>query len=344
MGQLQKKSQWLFLHLLVFAGIFFVGIVSAMHLIAPTSLLAWRSLLDNLQLICGCDKTLSFSTSPFLYTFILAGGLLLLIVLLYFFFVTATTLLNTRRFIVHHLHSGRKKRASLKLQRVVQRLKLSGRVIEIQRHNPIVFCFGFFSPRICISSGLVHLLTEEELTAVLRHEKMHMRDFGPLKIFISKVLKKSMFFIPGIRSLSSEYLVLTELAADEYATKGFQEKTHLARALSKILDWHEGEKSNSYIALSFFSASIRRRVEVLFGERHPSQKIILSLCTGLLGVAFFFVAFSPFLLTRQQWLDASESTMCEGGNFSNDGCFLQENQCFSPVTNHTQAFLCESGE
>src|SRR5262245_46267841 len=46
-------------------------------------------------------------------------------------------------------------------------------VVYLNLAAPHIFCLGFWRPRIWLTAGLVELLTDEELTAVLAHEAYH---------------------------------------------------------------------------------------------------------------------------------------------------------------------------
>lgn len=77
------------------------------------------------------------------------------------------------------------------------------------------FCLGFWQPRIWLTAGLVNLLTDEELTAVLTHEVHHCRHRDPLRLLIVRALRAAFFFLPLIGNLAKAIELQQETEADQ---------------------------------------------------------------------------------------------------------------------------------
>jgi hypothetical protein len=107
-------------------------------------------------------------------------------------------------------------------------------VVVVNDNTPFAFCYGLLRPRICYSTGLRQLLTNEELQAVLLHEELHARRHDPLKVFIARVLAAMFFFLPVCRDLRDRYLVWLEVRADQEVIRQLGIAT-LAQALVKLL-------------------------------------------------------------------------------------------------------------
>ncbi len=255
----------------------------------PKLLLIWRSVLGRLEADCGCTHHLSFANHPFLFSsLILTGaGVLLLCVFLMITFVRTRE--ATRRFIKGSLQ-GKQTKLSFKLKKAARAIQLDKKIIEASASRPFIFCFNFFKPKICVSTALVKRLSPTELTAVLLHEQYHLSVYAPIKLFIVKILDKILFFIPGLRLLAKQYLTLSELAADEYATNSFREKAPLAQALCKMLAWERRIVLKNDPAVSFFGAILEARVDQLTNNEYtPHLKIFTPKL--ILNVALIFLLF-----------------------------------------------------
>ncbi len=81
------------------------------------------------------------------------------------------------------------------------------------------FCAGLLRPRLYVSTGATRLLGEDELGAVLAHERHHRDRHDPLRIAIGRVLARALFFMPALARLHSRYCADAELAADDAAIR-----------------------------------------------------------------------------------------------------------------------------
>lgn len=115
------------------------------------------------------------------------------------------------------------------------RLGLTGRVDVVRAALPYSFCYGLLQPRICLSTSLVHLLTDVELEAVLLHERYHLKSRDPLKVLLARVLGRAFFFLPVVAELGRHYIVVKELAADRAVIGEQGQGRWLASALFKLI-------------------------------------------------------------------------------------------------------------
>ncbi|MBI1881750.1 MAG: M56 family metallopeptidase [Chloroflexi bacterium] len=118
--------------------------------------------------------------------------------------------------------------------RLATRLKLNDSLVVVAGHAPISFCYGLWRPHICLSLGLVDLLTEPELEAVLRHEAYHLQRREPLRMAIAICLSRFFFFVPLLAELCDRYLAEKELSADAMAAASTS-RAALAGALYKLI-------------------------------------------------------------------------------------------------------------
>ena len=124
--------------------------------------------------------------------------------------------------------------AGPRLARIAAEAGLSGRIDRVADSAAFTFCHGLLRPRVCISSGLVELLDDGELLAVLDHEAHHGRHRDPLKILLGRSLASGLFFLPLAGALRNAYLAGKELSADAAACRRGGELP-LASALLKML-------------------------------------------------------------------------------------------------------------
>ena len=253
------------------------------------------SWLGKLESICGCTSHFNFFHHPWIFTALFFIGAGLLAIFSIFIFKIIKIIKSTNNFIKVVI-KNKKRIISSKLAKEIYPLKLNNKIIEISDQRFIIFCYGFFRPKICISDDLVAKLDPIELKAVLNHEKHHLESLAPIKLLFIKIINKVLFFVPGVSQLASEYAVILELAADERATNNFGDKNPLARALYKIIKWREKILIEESLAVSFFESTLEERIKKLEGGE-ISKSLILNtakLFAGILILAVSFMAINIF--------------------------------------------------
>jgi Zn-dependent protease with chaperone function len=114
--------------------------------------------------------------------------------------------------------------------------QLNGNQFMVISHSmPVAVTMGLLKPRIVISSGLLSLMEEDEIEAVIEHEKYHLRHKDPLQMFLLSMLSVSMWYIPIFKWLSEKYNLIIELMADKHAISKVGKSDVLGSALLKIL-------------------------------------------------------------------------------------------------------------
>ena len=105
------------------------------------------------------------------------------------------------------------------------------------------FAYGVLTPRVAVSRGLLEGVSDDELRAVLEHERYHVCNLDPLKVVLVQALSAAFFFLPALDSLRARYLAGRELAADRRAVRACGRRP-LVGALLKVVrgpDWSELE-------------------------------------------------------------------------------------------------------
>lgn len=293
---LAKKNKAIFYQIIGLGSGFLAVLLFLGINLYPKLFLIWNAASDKLEAACGCANHLSFSSHPFFFGVLSIAGFFLSAFLIFSVLRIAKIRKSTSRFIESSLERKRRK-ISPKLRKAAEGLDLENRLTEIKSQSPIVFCSGFLKSRVFVSSKLVKVLDREELAAVLRHEQYHLLAHEPLKLFAVKALAKVLFFAPGIGLLAKQYSIFSELAADEWATAGFERKTSLSRALDKIIAFKENIVVSQGLAIPFSEATEERINKLLDNQYLPNSKfpfsaIVFTVFALVLSLFSFKTAFS----------------------------------------------------
>ena len=133
-------------------------------------------------------------------------------------------------------------------------------VLVIDDERPAAFCAGLLRPRVYVTTGALARLDASALDAVLVHEREHGRRRDPLRLATSRVIARSLFFLPAVRELGRGQMMLAEVSADESAVSAAAgDRSGLARAM---LSFSEDPEAGG-------SAGVDpARVDYLLGEAH----------------------------------------------------------------------------
>jgi Zn-dependent protease with chaperone function len=116
-------------------------------------------------------------------------------------------------FAVSIWHIGRQAAAFLQAKRRIDRLKEhclteeldrrftggAGKLLVVEHKQPIALTMGFSRPQIVLSTGLIGLLDESELEAVIRHEEYHLIHLDPLKTLLTYMASSILWYIPILK-------------------------------------------------------------------------------------------------------------------------------------------------
>ncbi|GIH15181.1 M56 family metallopeptidase [Rugosimonospora africana] len=179
--------------------------------------------------------------------------------------------------------------ASVKLSRRVRALRaplpdrlaaaadatgLRGRVVLVEASPPFSYAYRVLSPRVVVSRGLLEALCDQELYAVLEHERYHVVNIDPLKLTIVRTICSAMFMLPALGALQRSYLAGRELAADRRAV-AMCGRTALTAALLKIVHPAEGEELGVGAAIGGM-ALLGVRIRQLETGQEPRLRLITS--------------------------------------------------------------------
>lgn len=104
-----------------------------------------------------------------------------------------------------------------RVARIANDLGVAARMTYVSWAEPMACCYGFFRPRIAVTAGLIERLDDEELVAVLGHERAHLCRRDPLRYLLLDALTAAAFMFPVVSALRQRWTAKTELAADRAA-------------------------------------------------------------------------------------------------------------------------------
>ena len=98
---------------------------------------------------------------------------------------------------------------------------------------PVAYCLPGLRPRVVLSRGVLELLSDDEVAAVLAHERAHLTARHDLVILPFVALGATFPQLPAVRTARLQVALLVEMLADDRAVRRHDREV-LARALYKV--------------------------------------------------------------------------------------------------------------
>ncbi|MCB0247340.1 MAG: M56 family metallopeptidase [Anaerolineae bacterium] len=173
-------------------------------------------------------------------------------------------------------------------------LELAGHLHLVTDRAAYTFTQGLLRPQVWLSTGLVDLLDEPELRAVLVHERHHIRQHDPLRVLLSRSLAEALFFLPLAGSLRDTYMAAKEVEADQASAAD----NALASALLKLLRHGHALPANASLAAIGPMDVTRKRIDRLvhqapglrFSDVVRLRHVVASVALALVLMATSYVA------------------------------------------------------
>lgn len=146
------------------------------------------------------------------------------------------------------------------------------RVVLTDATERYSFTFGLWWPWVVVSRPLLDSVSDDELRAVLAHERYHVRNHDPLKMMVGRALTPSLFLLPMTCHLFDRYLTSCELAADRSAM-AHSGPAPLAGALYKMMSIPGTVASDAVAALGGTDVLDVRLVQLESGGEPPVEGI-----------------------------------------------------------------------
>jgi beta-lactamase regulating signal transducer with metallopeptidase domain len=170
---------------------------------------------------------------------------------------------------------------------ILEKLSLTGKVIVMDRSKPQAFCFGITNPKIYVSTGMIRLMNMNELEAILRHEKSHLRHKDALTLFLASMIQSLFPFFPVISDFVRIYRTDREINADSEAIEGMTENTSITEVLKKLLRY-EPMPHLAFIPDIISEESLEARIHSLHASNRRHNKISLR-NLGLSAISFLIL-------------------------------------------------------
>lgn len=161
----------------------------------------------------------------------------------------------------------------------------TGRIYIVNDDRPFALTVGFIRPVIYLSQGLIHMLSNHELEAVIVHEKYHQEHFHPLRLLLLNTIRVVLFYAPVFKSISEYTAVSYEVSADK-ASMNTTSRSILASAILKTVQ-HTQWLSPAPLCTAGFSF-IPERVNAL---DQPAQRLRLTIPKLYLALSLLSIVF-----------------------------------------------------
>lgn len=173
-------------------------------------------------------------------------------------------------------------------------LGLAGRLHLVEDPSAYTFTQGLLWPQVWLSTGLLALLDESELRAVLIHERHHIHQRDPLRVLFSRSLAEALFFLPLAASLRDTYMAAKEVEADQASAAD----NVLASALLKLLRHGHTLPANASLAAIGPLDVTRKRIDRLvhqapglsFSDVVRLRQVVASVALALVLMTTSYVA------------------------------------------------------
>lgn len=152
---------------------------------------------------------------------------------------------------------------------LAHKLDIQARLDVVISTSAEAFCYGLLRPRICVTTGLLHLLSLDELEAVLRHERHHLRRRDPLRVLVWTAIDGGCWWNKG---RGEQARLRRELAADR-AVIAAGGRAALAGALLKLLACSGESLAAGDLAIGGLSVTDARIDQLLGAGQRPPRRL-----------------------------------------------------------------------
>jgi Zn-dependent protease with chaperone function len=162
-------------------------------------------------------------------------------------------------------------------------LGIADRVDAVDTAEAFAVTYRLIRPRILVSATLAAELTTAEVSAVLAHEREHVRRRDPLRILAVRLLAAFAWYVPAASWLASRAVLRRELAADRASAHGAGRGV-LAGALLKLASLPARPAAAAAGPALDAPGSLEARVAQLEGGRPPRLRLTPPRMLGTAGI------------------------------------------------------------
>jgi len=173
-------------------------------------------------------------------------------------------------------------------------------LLVVDHPLPLAYCLPGRARTIIVSTSAVASLTPTELTAVLAHERAHLRGHHHLILAWARAVARGLWFLPDLRRIVTEQARLLEMAADDRAVRATSAPV-VAAALLRLVNAPTGEH-----ALGAVEHAVAARIARLASPDQPIRRITTSAALAALTL----LAIMPGVFVSLGWVVAGGAGHC----------------------------------
>ena len=184
----------------------------------------------------------------------------------------------------------RLRRRHVALLRVAARADADLGALVLDHPSAVAYCLPGRAGHVVLTSAAISMLDEDELAAVLVHERTHLRQHHHIVLAFARALERALPWLPGIRAAHREQRRLVEMIADDAAARLASPRA-VARAVVRL-----AEGATPPPALAAADTAVALRVERMLAEVPPlglRGQILVCATIALVAMAPFLVAAAP---------------------------------------------------
>lgn len=171
-----------------------------------------------------------------------------------------------------------------------------GGVTVVDSAHPLAYCLPGRGHRVVLSSAALAALTDEQVHAVLAHERAHLRERHDLANAAAGALARAFPRVPGFRAGARQIARLAEMSADDAATQS-ADRLEVADAMLTLAAGHAPAA-----ALGAGGDGVAERVRRLIADASPLGRLRWWATAGVSAALLLvpvMVALAPAIVARR---------------------------------------------
>jgi Zn-dependent protease with chaperone function len=198
---------------------------------------------------------------------------------------------------------SRERNAHRRVLDMVGRPDIDRDIVVLDSAEAAVYCMPGIHRRTVVTTAALHALTDEELTAVLAHERAHLAERHDLALAFSVALSQAFHGLPPFRLAARENARLIELRADDVAAARTHRLTVAAALLAVVAMPPHAVPA---VALGAAGTGAAGRVRRLLPPRQSMGRV--PACAVSLAIALLLVA--PGLALGWPAVTSADHALC----------------------------------
>lgn len=255
----------------------------------PLGLDALLAGVDHLGTLCLAALRILFTPVHWIFHIILVAGVL------YAMWDRVTAWRHVRR-VLAPLDTRAPRRGDVWWSAAVAAGLDAGRVRIVRGLPSPAFTVGLWTPTVYVAAALAGRLSDEQLAAVLAHERAHVERRDPLRLSLLRAMACTLFWIPALRRLADDMSDEAEVLADDAAAEG--RPLVLASAILALARWPHAPVMVESVAGFYRRELLERRIRRLAGEAPPVASHLTRRSIAGAGLALALVWSSGMLMAR----------------------------------------------